>query len=387
MYRRPITKDGLVNAINTCRIFEASFDFWDEDGDGWEILEWVPIFNRDQCTAEANATLTFLRWLIQSSSPDIKANYDTVNVFNILLNAYPGIADAVGLLLELGPPGAIDNLPVTAWGLSPLHHFISSRNWVHVKMVLALGANLHHVCFSNNRYSPCAESPLSMAMYSSWAFWSFRDTLQGAIVDFKDLVRLELEQECPLVEAGWQVETLSTLLELDFEPDVEPSKLYERNHPCDSCRSIVWDVEVQPYWQGLLESIKDGTYPQRFPSGTQDEQSTSSQRNLSISNKDNLSSATDGSVLSHDPALPEDEAAQEDEESSTGVNATSSVSVDRKEVWCIWCWYYFKETGNRRPPKVTETHSSEGNDDSSEDDSYSSEADFSPLLFNSWTPT
>lgn len=174
VYRRPITKDGLVNAIDTCRIFEASFDFWDEDGDGWEVLERVPIFNRDQSTAEANATLTFLRWLIQSSSPDIKANYDTVNVFNILLGAYPGIADAVGLLLELGPPGAIDNLPATAWGLSPLRHLLSSRNWVQVTMVLALGANLHHVCFSNNRYSPRAESPFSMAMYSSWAFWSFR---------------------------------------------------------------------------------------------------------------------------------------------------------------------------------------------------------------------
>lgn len=160
----PITKDGFANAIDTCRIFEASFDSWDDDGHGWDILKWIPIYNCDQSTAEAGATHTFLSWLIQSSSQDIKANYNIMTVFNVMLYAYPGAADAVGLLLGMGPPGAVDKLTEisnTYFGQTILHLLITKRRWASVKVLLALGSDPHYVLFNDYFEPPCRIAFLS----------------------------------------------------------------------------------------------------------------------------------------------------------------------------------------------------------------------------------
>lgn len=318
-------------------------------------------------------SLPFLLWLIQSSSPDIKANYDTGKVNEFITHANDEVIDAVSLLLKLGPPGAIDNLEA----LSKIDLYIRRRDWNKVKMLLALGVNPHLI--SNDDYiSPRAESPLSLAMYSSWAFSSFRDALYGINLDVEDFARQELQQGCPLLDAGWQIETLSALLELDFEPDMEPDmepSYYDHRH-CDSCGySMRYRVQVQTYWQRVLESIKDGMYPRESYSESQDEHLSRSQNHLSLFN------ITNGSALSYDPALPDDQAALADEEYLASSDGTSGIIPDRKEVWCIRCWYHFKETGRirspvapRYSPAVTETDSPDG-DDTSEDD-------FSPFLFN-----
>lgn len=375
----PITKDGLANAIDTCRIFEASFDFGDEDGHGWDVLKWISIYNCDQSTAEAGATHTFLSWFIQSSSRDIKANYNTKTVFNIMLYAYPGAAQAVGLLLEMGPPGAVDKLTEisnTYFGQTMLHLLVTKRRWDSVKVLLTLGSNPHYVLF-NEHLSPRAESPFSLAMYSSWGFWSFRDALQGMKSDVEDFARQELEQGCPLLDAGWQMETLSALLQLEFEPDRDPWHLQLgrclEDVICSSCCFPIIDlqVQVQPYWQGILESIKNGTYPQRSYSDTKDEQPSISHTHLSVSNTNPWPTTMDGSALSHDLDFSEDQAAQPERKSCTRENATSSITFDKNEVWCIWCWYVFTETGHRYSPAISETDE----DDASEDD-------FSPFLFN-----
>ena len=325
--RHSITKDRLIHAIDTCRIFKDSLNFWDEDGDGWQFLSFVTICVDRQSTAEAEGELAFFLWLIQSSSLDIKANYYTNQIFSVATYA-------VDLVFRLGRPGSIDDLPgtgpftETALKERHLHYYVKRGEWHKVKMVLTWGANPHHVHFDNGS-SPRAESPLSLAMYTSRAFWSFRDVLHetNPDVDVEEFARQELKQGSPLLDAGWQMETLCALLELDFEPDSEPESLRDYDSlSCNSCNTIIYlfGAEVQPYWQGILESIKTGTYPQGFCS------------------------------------------------------EISSTMFDKKEVWCIWCWYRFKETGHRRPRAspavITEMDPSDG-DDSSEDE-------FSPFLFN-----
>lgn len=363
-----ITEDRSANAIDTCRIFEELFDFWDEDGEGWHVLKYV-FENSGVFSTDYQGTLTFLLWLIQSSSPDIKANYDTGKVNEFITWANDKVIDAVSLLLKLGPPGTIDNPDL----LHTVHSNIIFRNCNKVKTLLALGAN-PHLILNDYQNSPRAESPLSLAMYSSWAFSSFRDALYGIHFDVEDFARQELQQGCPLLDAGWQIETLSALLKLDIEPDVELLRDWGGWITCDSCRFEVRSVEVQPYWQGVLESIKNGMLPQKFHSDSHDEKPSSSDCDLAVHNKDPPTNAEDGSALSYDSALPEDQAAQPDEDSLASEDGTSSIIPDRKEVWCTDCWYYFKETGRRHPPAVTETDSSDGDD--------SSEEDFSPFLFN-----
>lgn len=339
-------KGRLEDAIDTCRIFEDSLDFWDKDGDGWDLLALLFRTNRD---TSFEAGLMFLRWLLQSSSSEIKANYHPEQVYDALHSADSGTADAVRLLFELGPPGAIDNITKTSNSdFTPLLEFVAHRRWDQVKVLLALGANPHLISF-NTSYSPRAESPLSMAMYSSWAFRSFREALCGANLHFEDFVRQELEPGCPLLNAGWRMDTLLALFELDFELDFEPPGPSKASY-CHDCGSKVYWFLVQPYWQCMLE---DKFNQQRFCSDSD------------VSDEESLTDNTDGTALSHDPVPPEDEAAESDEESFTGENTTASIVFDKKEIWCIWCWYDYKRTGSRRRPAITET-----------DD------DFSPFLFN-----
>ena len=190
----------------------------------------------------------------------------------------------------------------------------------------------------------------------------------------EDIARQELKEGRPLLDAGWQMETLSALLELDFKPSIEflgpPTKFR-----CDSCSGYIYGkVSVQPHWQSILENIKDGIHLQSFCSDIQEEQFSDSQGHSTITNQGSPIYTTGGNDLSPNRTLQEEEAAPPDEESSTREDDTSSITPDREEVWCIWCWHRFKETGCPLLPEISKTQLSDG-DDSSEDD-------FSPFLFN-----
>lgn len=66
--RCSITEDGLVNAIDTCQIFEDSVVFWDESGDGWYLVN-------SRNPIGSGALDRFYSSILQSLSSDFKANY------------------------------------------------------------------------------------------------------------------------------------------------------------------------------------------------------------------------------------------------------------------------------------------------------------------------
>lgn len=371
-------KERLVKATNTCRIFEDSFDFWDETGDGWDIMKLIYDIHPTTSTKEVEAKLAFHSWFIKFSMPDIKPNFSMKFLRMRMVGSDDRVADAIESLLRLSPPGALIDLDQSSpSSLSLLSYKIIHGDWKIVNLLLAWGADPHHVGLSAG-YSPIAESPLSLAMYSSWTFWAFRNVLHGRGFDLEDFARQELKERHPLLDAGWQIETLTALLELDFEPDFGRCKIHRERYRCSNCdKHGFWDqIQVQPYWRGVLESTRNGTYPPRSRLDTQDKQPPTSQSHHATSDKDSPISTTEGCESSDDSALlqTEAEAAQSDEESSTSGSDTQSTIFDREEVWCIWCWYHFKETGHRWAPVIYETQSSD-RDDSSEDD-------FSPYLFN-----
>lgn len=75
--RCSITEDGLVNAIDTCRIFEDSFDFWDECGDGWYLVN-------PRNPTRSGALDRFYSSILQLLSPDVKANYNAESTLEII---------------------------------------------------------------------------------------------------------------------------------------------------------------------------------------------------------------------------------------------------------------------------------------------------------------
>ena len=251
IYARPITEDGLVDAIDTCRIFEDSFEFWDEDGDGWYL---VSPFN----PTRSGALDKFHSSIIQSSSSDIKANYNVRGLEPLFSYSVFVESNAADLLLSLGAPGVLSDLEKML-GRPPLSEYIIARRWNFVNTLLGWGVDPYCVHKSNHS-SPVPVSPLSLAMYSSWTFWGFRNALRKMYPNVEDIARQELKEGHPLLDAGWQMETLSALLELDFKPSIEllgpPTKIF-----CDSCSGYIYGkVSVQPHWQSILENIKNGIH-------------------------------------------------------------------------------------------------------------------------------
>ena len=377
IYRLGFTRDKIVNAIDICRAFETSFNFWDEDGDGWDVLRYSH-HGYSASYSDAEAVAAFSSWFVKSSSPDIKENFLEEMVSRAIEWANDRHADFVDLLLGLRPAGTLhDNAPLLQLYSDLLCRHIVCQNWKIVNLLLAWGADPHHV-YEFTWQSPVPESSLSAAIYSSWAFWAFRNVLQGRDLDVQDFARKELEEGRPLLEAGWKIETLTALLELDFEPDIAPHNSLPRSCSCDSCNQTLWlgtydaDIIVQPYWQSFLESVKNGVSPHDLFSIPQDEQPANDQRNLTVINGSTTDTA-DESALSQDPTLSEYQTADSDEESPTNRVDISSTTFNRQEVWSIKCWFHFKETGRRRCP--TSKTKSSNEDDASEDD-------FSPYLIH-----
>ena len=379
IYRSVITRDKLVNAVDTCRIFENSLNIWDENGDGWDLLSYA---HNWQFTTETDPVTAFCSWFIKSSSPDIRDNFIEDQAWKAIYRAYDGVAEVVDLLLGLIPAETLTNHVDLYHNLLPLlFSHIARRNWKIVDLLLAWGADPHHV-YSTSLFSPVAESLLSFAMYSSWSFWAFRSALYNRDIDFKDFASKEVEEGRPLLDAGWQMETLTALLELEFEPDISPRVPEAYNRRCDVCNRFIYNrsfyhpvycpVVVQPYWQSFLESVKSGIAPDDLRSIAQNEQASNSQRNPTHLNGSTTHTADD-SVLSQNPALSDDQAALLGQESpSNGVDISSTI-FDRKEIWCVWCWRHSKETGRRWSPS-SETESFD-EDDTSEDE-------FSPYLIH-----
>ena len=367
-----------MQAIDTCRIFEDSFDFWDENGDGWYILEDL---SRGGVSFDFEVEIkhAFLSWFMNLSSPDIKASYFIEKIRNIMGNADEKLADTVGLLPKLAPPLDEIEQSLPAKDLL-LFDLVAKQKWTYVSILLGLGANPHQVYFDKHN-SPIAESPLSQAMYSSWTFSNFRNALYGANLDVEDIVREELKEGRPLLEAGWRMETLRTLLELKFESELmRPWWWHSLLRYFDCCHTPIEDdydvpvkIPVQLWWQGILEQIKNGTHQQSIYSDHRCSRCPVSIR-LKYSKEDNMIKAANGSTIYQDPIVVENEATQPDEEAFSNEQDTPSIFFTCGDIWCIWCWYRFRETGHRPSPAISNTRSW-NREDSSEDE-------FSPYLFN-----
>ena len=325
--------------------------------------------------------LMVLSWFLNLSSPDIKANYIVEIVWKRILLADDRFADATGSLLRLGP--SIDEFKPSFL----LHAHINGRKFNHINMLLRLGVNPHQVLF-NKGISPVVESPLSLALYSSYTFRAFRTVLRGINLDTEDFIREELKAGRRLLDDGWRIETLRTVLELDMEPDICISEGFKGSNRCIDCgRKFYFDEAlnegvrpVQKYWQDILENIKNGSYAQKVNPNTQGEYFSS---HLDPYDQDPLLDATEGSTNSQDPASSseEDEAVQSGNEINqsdgdffTDKDDDSCTVFDKDEFCCIDCWYSSKDTGCQPSPPISKSQSLNEED--------LSENDFSPYLFN-----
>lgn len=223
-----------------------ALDFCDDNGDGWIILTHFFRFCQGN-SPEDLAALTLLKWLIQSSSDEIERYYFEERLRDAFLNPSPMMTEAASLLLDLSPAKDVDKIG-TNQRYPPLQAYVLYGMWNGIIKLISMGAD-PHLQSLEVYHSPQKETPTSMAMNSSWAFWSFREVNISEIgYDVVEFVHRELARAGPLIDAGWRVETLRALFEFDFDPDLDLEMMDE----CPTCGRVTIFAAIQPYWQNTL---------------------------------------------------------------------------------------------------------------------------------------
>ena len=358
-------------------------DFSEEDGDGWEVL-----LRLSRCSinmsGDIDAKSALLLWMLRLSSFELKTYSNErsyVRLMAYTLPVEPELNKAAELLLNIGGDGAI-NLASRTSGYTILHNYTAWGMWeAALGAVLARGPDLHRLG-SDAYYTPQVESPTSLAMYSSRAFWYWVRALANFKMDFEEFIGKELEQS-PLARAGWEKETLLSLFIYGFGSD-----LYRRYLPnCSDCTRYLYGVKIQPYWQHLLERIKQRLDPDN-PAHTVSELVGVESADVHSIGEDEYSfcefthksdTPAEISPASLDVVSPE---LEEFWEGAHGYPAMVDIRSDciygRDEVLCMCCWLDYVKFGTRRSSRPQ--HSWSRDLDAGED---SSDDDFSPFLVHS----
>ena len=368
-----VTYTTLSNASDTLRLLTDSMDFSDLETGGWLVL--YELCNNIAYTwGETKAKEALLLWMLKLLTYELRANYIRTE-FSWLLNCtLYSLEPAANLLLKLGDADLIDGARNGTGGYSALHERLADS--LDPTKVLAKGPNLHLLGF-DKEYTPEKESPMSLAMYSSWAFVHWRDGLVGIEVDLSTFIDQELESNA-FVHPGWDKGTLRDL----FEYHVRPELCWSQSGPCIHCDKLMWLI-VQPYWRHLLERIKqriDPDDPFQRDSGVDETQTSNIRSGMEASNDSDHELDISGSV-----SLDEfkDDVGSEAEFKSevqlgSGVHGypenvpiRSNCMYRRNDFLCMDCWLHYRRTGTRFEVEDSSIDEHASSEEESSDDEFS----------------
>lgn len=335
----------LPGVLNTLRLLNDSMDFFDEDGNSWQVLVTL-CTNADDGHGETEAKVALLLWMLKLSSSEMRIHSIrsrlALILFYVLVTPHLGLEQASNLLLNLGGAELIDAVPDDTDGYSILQlHVVYTESLEGLCSVLSKGPDLYRLGVDHD-YTPQEESPTSLSMYSSWAFWDWLEGLDSIQVDLEEFVEQELKRN-HAVHAGWEKETLLDLFAYSYRTDLDVGW----NQGCSDCSEWISYVYVQPYWRHLIERIKQGldpVSPAQAGSEVGEQEDADFESNAEAASGPINVSLVDLNELSSDS-----------EEDTHGYPATISLRSDcvyaRHEVICMRCWLYYRNNGTRRPPQ------------------------------------
>ena len=396
------TYASLSRVFDTFRILHEAMDFSDLRGSGWRILRTLLSLARLKGGRDLEAGAALVLGLIKLSSFELKT-YGVGHRFAGILGLciHPVSDESCDLLLHIGGQDLINypiqsNIPIKDGSEGyPLLHWCLMDNKIGERLnrVLSKGPDLFRSSF-NGVASPRKETPTSLAMYSSWAFESWRDGLISVGVDIENFVKQELEKN-QLVHTGWITPTLLQL----FLCDHSEYKLTQKLLGCSSCASMLRSIHVQPHWRHRLERIRQGLDPD-LPVQDSFEANDTELTGLAIYN-DTIGSQcelADETYGIEDGALDSDTQFSSGPDSDLGqqrnlfaggdphgyprtVSLLANCVFDKHEYICMSCWLHYVRTGTRRKvgrwkrgyPPWAISYSSSADSFSSEDESLDSE--------------
>ena len=353
--------NSLLDIMDTIRLFIDCIDFSDPRSDGWDAVFLIYHHNYNSI-GNGGASLELLLWLLQQSSCYLRRSY-IPEKYAETLNRMCHIKDAASLFLELGPERAIDSVD-KSYGYSMLMWRIAYGK--DLSDMLPFSPNLHLHGF-DIAFSPCLETPTSLAMYSSAAFAHWRDFLKDSNVDIEEFVSHETEQG-PLEEAGWNRHSLRRLCNLIYTPAFHLQDTWS----CCDCGDPIWRLRVQPYWLYSIGRIRQGNDPYGSHSNRTETVQESRANGFLLSNPQRS-----------DQSSTSDTSSQEGQADFRCESTTTGEACSRywpNDIICIDCWHFQRRTGARRLPSTAEDMTSES--DYQSDSASSTQDEYSPFLIH-----
>ena len=215
------------------------------------------VLERERASTGLCDTTEVSEWILDTFLSDIRANHSPPIVAWLLTfclespNLVRRVLDFVGNLV---------NASVVEGGYTPMHGKIaenfSDTVVPGIKLLLEHGADPHRVGMTSSSYggddSQRLDTPTSLALRRSSWFFKWRQLIRDMGYDIKTFIADELAQ-APLVTAGWTVESLTKLFELEFEPvELEPDL-------CTQCGRTVYHTfdHDEVWWNNLLYDLNE----------------------------------------------------------------------------------------------------------------------------------
>ena len=427
------TYASLSRAFDTYRVLEEAMNFSDEDGSGWRIFTTVLRLPSLASIKDREAEAALLAAMIKLSSFELKTYGFGHRLAGMLAyRIHPVSDEACDLILHIGGADLInypfrfslnhENLhlyegyPILHWRL--MHIRVAEG----LSQVLSKGPDLFRSGF-DDPISPQKETPTSLAMYTSWAFKSWRDGLISAGVDVEKFIEQELEKN-QLVHTGWINLTLRNLFLCDHSGYKSTWHIWERSKGvtdinsvyCSDCAKFIYFIAVQPHWRHRLERIRQGLDPD---TPVQDEYEANDAEltgfAISTSSLGSPNDLADETYGIEDGALDSDTVSSSDADPELAqrpyrllrgdphgypkmVSLLAECVYCRHEFICMECWLHYVRTGTRGKtgrwkrgyPAWAVSHSSSTDSFTSDDESLdprsaedeASEDEFSPYLIH-----
>lgn len=260
---------AATQRVNTLRLFlsDVETDFTDTESQEWNMI--MVLLERERPSSNNASSTEVSAWVLDTFKDELKNDHPMDKVAWLLTFSLE-VRELTEKVLN------ISNNMVDATfgdgGFTPLHSKIAegfpSSVLPSMKLLAQRGANLHLVGCTTGYGAggmPHHDTFTSLSMYRSAFFFKWRKLLIELGTNLEIFVKEELQQ-APLVNAGWNQESLLALFNHQYEPvDME-------NYYCAQCNREVYRLYeiAEEWWENLLDSIKKAG---NIDAGTEDSMS------------------------------------------------------------------------------------------------------------------
>lgn len=260
-------------------------------------------------------------------------------------------------------------------GWTPLHYFVWFQDYVEARSLVQQSAGAHSAAYQED-FSPVEESPTSISLYSSAAFFAWRQVLEDVQLPFEEFVIQEFQRN-PLGSMNWDKGSLMQVFTLKPNHAVYPWR------PCERC--IVNDEDfslVEIAWQNILQRFN----PKKETLDLLDDLRLEDRSSSSSSVEDDEKCTSQGSANS----TATETASHSGINLSDMKNKLSDTLGDvtprnyRYEWVCVDCWHYMLGTPgaiNYCDPG-SDSDIDDESDTAGDDNDYNSDSDDSPVLLS-----